>query len=134
MSEKKPGRPPNPDGPMSKAEYQQRYRDKKKVEGKKSGNAFYIDAETSELVTLLSEVLDRPKAEIMRMTFLRGLLAIAAVPEEMELADVKPVLMRMRDRDQASPEEKAYLDLAVKGFRVSYDLKVRVNTGISHAG
>lgn len=134
MNDTKPGRPPNPEGRMSKAEYQQRYRDKKKAEGKKSGNAFYIDADTSELVSLLSDVLGRPKAEIMRMTFLRGLMSIAAVPEEMELADVKLALIKMRDREQASPEDRASLDLAVKAFRTAYEHKVRVMSGTKDVG
>lgn len=133
MTEKKRGRPPKPDGPMSKAEYQRRYREKKKAEGKKSGNAFYMDSETAELITLLSDVLDRSKAEIIRMTFLRGLMSIAAVPDEMEIADIKPVLIRMRDRDQETPAEKAALDDLVKGFRDSYDLKVRIISGDNYA-
>ena len=126
MTTTKRGRPPKEGGPMSKAEYQRRYREKKKAEGKKLGNAFYMDTGTAELINLLSEVLDRPKAEIMRMTFLRGLMEIAAVPEEMTLSDIKKVLIQMRDRDQLPPEDKAALDDAVKGYRSIYEHKVRL--------
>ena len=134
MNQPKRGRPPKPGGPMSKAEYQRRYREKKKAEGKKFGNAFYMDTETAELITLLSDVLDRPKAEILRATFLRGLLDIAGVPDGDNLASVKPVLEQMRDRDQLPPEDKAALDTAVEAYRRSYDLSMRILGVKSDAG
>lgn len=126
MNQPKRGRPPKPGGPMSKAEYQRRYREKKKAEGKKLGNAFYMDTETAELISLLSDVLDRPKAEILRLTFLRGLMQVAGVPDGEDLDCIKPVLLQMRDRDQLPPKDKAALDDVVETYRTSYDLSMRI--------
>jgi hypothetical protein len=105
---------------LSGSERVKRHRAKKKAQGEKSGTSFSLDKGTGDLVNMMAKVLSRPKAEVLRVIFMRGLTEYVH-SDVIEFNEYKELLARVLDCESAAPEERATLRLVREAMQGRYN-------------